>query len=131
MKVLVLAAVVTVTAASLTACNEPIPAYQDIHHPLQVSMTDYYTQDSLRVNKITPERTGAGQLKVTVELFNRRDWEMTVDYKPRFMDKNGMQVDNDIGWQLVRIPQRGYQSFSFTSMSAAAEDFQVQLRRAQ
>jgi uncharacterized protein YcfL len=110
-------------------CEGPIPAYQDQNGPLQVSMTDFSLQDKIRVTIPKPERVGNGQLKVTVQLYNRTDKDLSVDYKYFFTDKAGVQVEKlDIGWELERIPPRGYQSVTFTSMTAAAEDFRVQLR---
>jgi len=113
-------------------CEGPIPAYQDQYGPLQVSMTDYGMQDKIRVTAPKPERVGAGQLRVTVQLYNRTGSDLSVDYKYFFTDKAGVQVEQPIstGWEFVKIPPRGYQAVTFTSLSAAAEDFRVQLRGA-
>ena len=123
-----------VAVGLLTAgCEGPIAAYQDPNAPLQVSMTGFGIQDDIRVSPPKPERVGAGQLKVTVQLYNRTGSTLAVDYKYFFTDKQGVQVETPIatGWENVRIPPRGYQAITFTSLSAAAEDFRVQLRPAQ
>ncbi len=110
-------------------CDGPIPAWQDPNSPLQVSLTGYGLQDKIRVVVPKPERVGAGQLKVTIQVANRTNSELTVDYKYSFTDKYGTPVENsNIGWEGERISPRGYQTITFTSMSAAAEDFRVQLR---
>ena len=110
-------------------CEGPIPAYQDPSAPLQVSLTGYGLQDKIRVVVPKPERVGAGQLKVTVQVFNRTNSDLTVDYRYSFTDKAGTPVENsNIGWEGERLPPNGYQTITFTSMSAAAEDFRVQLR---
>ena len=122
-----------VTMGLLAAgCEGPIPAYQDPNTPLQVSLTGFGVQDDIRVTLPKPERVGAGQLKVTVQLYNRTGSDLGLDYKYFFTDKAGVQVENPIatGWEFVKIPPRGYQAITFTSMSAAAEDFRVQLRPA-
>jgi uncharacterized protein YcfL len=113
-------------------CEGPIPAWQDPNSPLQVSLTGYGLQDKIRVVVPKPERVGAGQLKVTVQVYNTTGSDLTVDYKYQFTDKAGTPVENsNIGWEAERIPPHGYQPIMFTSMSAAAEDFRVQLRPAQ
>ncbi len=115
----------------LGGCTDTIPAYQDPNAPLQVSMSAYWLQWYLRVTVPKPERVGAGQLKVTLQLFNATDNDLLVQYKYYFIDKNGTQVDNiDAGWETERIPPKGTHQISFTSLSAAAEDFRVTFRPA-
>jgi len=113
-------------------CEGPIPAYQDQNETVQVHLTGYGLQDQIRVTPPKPERVGAGQLKVTVQLYNRTGSDLSLDYKYFFTDKNGVQVETPIstGWEFVKIPPRGYQAITFTSLSAAAEDFRVELRPA-
>jgi hypothetical protein len=115
----------------LAGCTDPIPAMQDeIAQPPQVLMTDYLLQSRLRVTVMPPQRVGSGQLKVVVQVRNLWDSHQSVDYMYWFLDKNGARVDNQSGWQFVKVPPRGIEQFEFVSMSAAAEDFRVQLRPA-
>lgn len=120
------------SAGLLVGCNEPIAAYKDQHMPLQVSMTDYGLQWKLRVvEPVHTERVpGSGQLKVSMQIYNTTNDDLTVDYKYWFTDKAGVQVEDNSALGLVheRIAPRGYLTMSFTSMTGAAEDFRVQLR---
>lgn len=120
-------------ALAMAGCNEPAPltAYQAHSMPSQISMTNWVLQNDVKVSKSQANRIGSGQLQVTVELYNTTDHNESVDYKYWFTDANGVGVDNPSGWQYVKIPPRGFQQFSFTSMSALANDFRVQLRPAQ
>ncbi|HEY4330368.1 MAG TPA: YcfL family protein [Phycisphaerae bacterium] len=115
----------------LAGCNGPITAYQDPNMPLQVSVSDYWMQQEIRVTPHVERIPGTGQLKVSVQVFNTTDKDLSLDYKYWFTDKAGIQVDTiDSGWEFQRIPAKGYQNLTFTSMSAAAEDFRVQIRPA-
>jgi len=124
---------ITLLATGLMAgCMDPIPAMQNTYSPSQVNMSDTWLQQRVLLTIPKPERVGAGQLKVTVELYNRTGDDISVDYKYFFTDKSGTQIDQGVqtGWEFVRVPAHGRQSFSYTSMSAAAEDFHVDLRGA-
>jgi hypothetical protein len=132
MKTILMAAVLAGAGLAISGCTDPIPGLQDtIVQPPQVLMSDYIRQAQLRVEVLPPERVGAGQLKVGGQLRNLADWVQSLDYKVWFVDERGAPVDNPIGWQHVTIPQRGYEAFSATSMSAAARDFRIEIRRAQ
>ena len=114
----------------LAGCNDPIAPFQDKNMPIQVSMTDYDMQWKLRVQPPATERVPGGQLKVSLQIYNTTQDDMTIDYKYWFTDKNGVQnEDNSMsGWNAVRLAPRGYQTVTFTSMTAAADNFRVQLR---
>ena len=116
----------------LAGCQDPIPAWQNPNAPLQVTMDNNWLQNELYVQLPKPERVGAGQLKVTLQLYNRTGDDMTVDYKYFFTDKAGNKVEDPIstGWEAERVPAHGSQSISFTSLSAAADDFRVEIRSA-
>ena len=116
---------------SMVGCTEPIVADQNPYVPSQVTMTDAWIQKDVYVKLLPPERTaGSGQLKAPIEIYNKRDWELTLDYTYTFVDKSGTQVDNPPHWEFLRIPARGSMQIAPLSMSAAATDFRVQLRRA-
>ncbi len=115
----------------LGGCTEPIPAMQDPVMPLQVSMESYWLQSQLLVTVLPVTRVGAGQLHVNIQLYNKTDFDLSVDYKYYFVDEHGAQVEIPSGSQFIRIPKRSTQQFEFTSMSASAADFRVVLRQAQ
>jgi len=132
MKNVLMAVVLAGMGMAISGCTDPIPALQDtIVQPPQVLMSDYWRQGQLRVEVLPPERVGAGQLKIGGQIRNLTDWPQSLDYKTWFVDERGVQVDNPIGWQHVVVPQRGYEQFSATSMSAEARDFRIEIRKAQ
>lgn len=115
----------------LAGCNAPIPAFQDPHTALQVSIRDYGLQWKLRVQPPQTERVpGSGQLKVTLPVYNTTGDDMSIDYHAEFTDKNGVKIDDpaSAGSKGEVIPARGYQNLTFTSMSPAAENFHVYLQ---
>jgi uncharacterized protein YcfL len=113
----------------LAACTDPIPAWQDpLTGRTQVTVTEYWLQDKIRVQPPHVERVGAGQLKVSIEIRSRHDWDLPLDYQYHFYDQAGKQTYVS-GWQLVRLPRKGSNTIDFTSMDPAA-DFSVELRTA-
>ena len=116
---------------AVASCTDPISATQDpvVQYP-QVQFDSYYLQTWMRVQPPAVDRVGAGQLHVVVPIRNRTDEDRSLDYKYYFTDKNGVQVESPSGWQLVKIPRKGIEQFEFTSLSAAPQDFRVELREA-
>src|SRR5262249_17754173 len=130
MKRLITAATAALSLALAACDNPPLPAYQAHDMPSQVTVTDWWLQQDMRVSQVTPERVGAGQLKVTVQVYNTTDHDLTLDYKYWFTDKNGTAIEKDTGWQFFRVAPRGFETYSFTSIGAV-DDFRVQMRKAQ
>ena len=118
-------------ASSLSGCTDPIVADQNPYLPSQVTLTDAWLQKDMYVKLLPPDRVpGSGQLRAPIEIYNKRDWELTLDYTYTFVDKNGTQVDNPPSWEFIRIEPHGSRQIAPVSMSAAATDFRVQIRRA-
>ncbi|HVT83487.1 MAG TPA: YcfL family protein [Phycisphaerae bacterium] len=131
MKRIVAPLLLAAVALGFAGCTEKIGAYQDPEAPKQVMITEYWLRQQIRVNVPRPERVGAGQLKVNMNVYNTTDHDLLIQYKYIFTDKNGVQVDNiGAGWESERIAPRDTHPISFTSMSAAADDFQVTIRPA-
>jgi hypothetical protein len=120
-------------AGGMTGCTDPIPAMQDrMAQPSQVIMADYWLQHQLHVDVLPPERIGAGQLKPNVQLRNLTDSPRSVDFKITYLDERRIAVDNPIGWQHATVPPRGYTQLDIpASMSAAARDFTIEIRKAE
>jgi len=115
----------------MAGCNAPIPAFADPHTALQVSIKDYGLQWKLRVQPPVTERVApGGQLKVSVQIYNTTEDDMPLDYSYNFTDKQGVSIEDTSmsGLHAVKIPARGYQTITFMSMTAAAEDFRVYVR---
>src|SRR4051812_15786791 len=88
----------------LAGCMDPIPAMHNTGAYNQVNMSDTWLQQRVVLTIPKPERVGAGQLKVTVELYNRTGDDISVDYKYFFTDKSGTQVEQQVstGWEFIR-----------------------------
>ena len=123
---------VILVAAGVGGCTDPITANQDpiMQYP-QVHMESYYLQQWTRVQPPITSRVGAGQLHVTVAIRNLTDSDMGLDYKYYFTGPSGSMVENETGWKLVTIPRKGISQIEFTSLSADARDFRVELRQRQ
>ena len=131
MKRVVPTLLLAVITLGFSGCIEKIGAYQDSQWPKQVSVSEYWLREQIRVNVPRPERVGAGQLKVNMTIYNVTDFDLLIQYKYVFTDKNGVEVDQSgAGWESERIAPRTTQHIEFTSMSAAADDFQVTIRPA-
>jgi hypothetical protein len=116
------------SSLAMSGCYEPIPAWQDPNAPLQVSISDYWLQDKLRVTPPQPERFGSGQLRVALQVFNRTDQDLSVDYSYWFTDKAGREIEAP-KTRVEVLPPKGYKTFTFESLTAV-DDFRVQLRPA-
>lgn len=129
MKKLSLAALALVACAGLAGCNDPISGNQDTfsQYP-QVRMNSYWLQQNTDVQKPIVMRTGSGQIDVQVPIRNKDDAELIVDYQYRFLSAQGAEVEARSGWHNLRIPRKGIATIRFTSMTAMAEDFDVQIR---
>ena len=69
-------------------------------------------------------------MKAPIEIYNKTDHDLSIDYQYWFVDTGGARVDNAPGWEFVKLPPRGYTQIAPTSMSAMAADFRVQVRKA-
>jgi uncharacterized protein YcfL len=123
-----LATATAVAAMAIAGCENPyLRPNQAMELPPQVNMTDGWLKNDLWVYKPIPERTGAGQLKVTVPLKNNTDHLIRYDYQYTFTDKSGVAMENASNWQAGTLEPRASGQVSFTSM-VAAEDFRLQFR---
>ncbi len=112
---------------TLAACQTgPIPAWQDPNYPLQVSVSDTTLQSQIRVSVQKPERFGAGQLRVTLNVLNTTGDDLRVDYTYWFTDASGRQVEAPLT-RGDTLPPHGYKPLVIESLSAV-DDFRVQLR---
>src|SRR4051794_2640809 len=129
-KTLALALLGALLTTGLSGCNDPIPALKDPYSPIQISLEGYVLQNDVRVTVLPVQRTGQGQMRVVIQLYNRTPFDLSVDYKYYFVDGRGAQVDVPSGWQFIKVPPKGTNQFEFVSLSAMADDFRVQLRKA-
>jgi len=113
---------------SLAACTDPIEVRSDkfSQYP-QVHTESYYLKEWTRVQEPQAVRVGAGQLKVMIPIRNLTDNELQLDYIYTFTDPRGITVEGPSSRQFVRLPRKGIGQIEFTSMTATAADFRVQI----
>ena len=115
---------------AVTGCTDQIPAQQD---PVavydQITVDSYSLQNDIVVQPAVTGRIGAGQLQVDINVRNKTDHDLQLDYKYYFVDAKGVPMDRDTSWQAVRIPRKGVETIEFKSLTASAADFRVELRR--
>ncbi len=128
-KMLSLAALALVACMGLAGCDDPISGNQDTfsEYP-QVRMNSYWLQQHTDVQRPIITRVGAGQINVQIPIRNKDDAELIIDYQYRFLTKAGAEVESRSGWHNLRIPRKGVATIQFTSMTAMADDFDVQIR---
>jgi uncharacterized protein YcfL len=121
-----------VLVGGLTACTDPIPAQQDAlkTYP-QVHLTNHYLQAWTRVQQVDLKYLGAQQLRVAVVIRNLTNDDLPIDYRYRFLNESGMEVEQVSSWQAMVLPKRGYREITITSMTALAKDFDLQIRQAE
>ncbi len=130
--IIAIAALTICSALSLAACTRPVPMRQDPNGaPPQIHLTGYWIQNDVYGEVLPVHRVGAGQLDVSVRLYNKRGHELQVDYMYRFLDQAGAQIEDPSGWHALRIPQKGFAEVKFTSMTAQAADFDLEVRPVQ
>ena len=124
-----------IVTAMLLGCQDPIAAKMDELPPQQVSLDNDYLRNTLRFRTPMIERVGAGQLKVTMQVYNLTGDPVKLDYKYYFTDANWTPIDDGVvtGWLPVQgnVAPHDWTAFSFTSISAAPQNFKVHIRQGQ
>lgn len=126
---IILSALALVSIFALAGCTEPIQLKQDpIATPPQIHLTRYGLQNDIYGEVLPVHRVGAGQLDVAVRLYNKTGQELQVDYQYRFLDQGGAEIESPSGWHAMRIAPKGWAEAKFTSMTAQAADFDLDVR---
>ena len=130
MKKVLMGCVGAVMLVAVGGCTDPIAARQDTFYPFpQISVDSYSLQNDIAVQPPVVSRVGAGQLKAQIVVRNLTNKAIDLDYKFWFVDVNGVQVEGDKSWLSKRIHARGMDTIEFSSLTASAADFRVQMRR--
>jgi hypothetical protein len=131
-KSLSMLAITAAAVLSLAACTDPVPLRQDpTVTPPQIHLSGYILQNDIYGQVLPVHRVGSGQLDVAVRLYNKRGHDQQLDYRYRFLDQSGAEIEAASGWHALRIEQKGYAEVKFTSMTAQAADFDLEIRPVQ
>lgn len=82
----------------------------------------------LQVARIDAQRVGSGLLKVILTFRNTAKENVWVDIRTTFLDK-GKHVLEQTNWEAVQMNARTVTEYTCTSMSNAAVDYQVLVRK--
>ena len=115
-------------AVGLAGCG-PIVPFQDNMNPYpQVELTNWNLLGKIVVREPIASRVGDGQLHIVVPLRNLTGHELYLEYQYRFLNAKGVQVEQTSGWNTVRVQAHGMAQIHFTSLTALANDFNVDIR---
>ncbi len=107
----------------------PIQGRQDPYAPSQIMYVDKDLQRSTAVGIPIATRDEAGLLHIQVPIRSTRDRQMIIDYRYRFVDRNGQDIWSS-HWKDKVLAPNVPDSIIFNSTTNAATDFQLDLRYA-
>lgn len=117
-------------ALTLGGCAKPLPQHDTTNIYPQVHVTDWRYWGRLKVAEPIASRVGSGQLRIALPVHNLTSHVLMVDYRYRFLDRVGEQVQPKSAWMPMRISPHSRAQIAFTSMGARADDFSVNIRPA-
>ncbi len=112
----------------LAGCG-PIVPFQDNLKPYpQVELTNWNLLGKIVIQEPIASRVGDGQLHIVVPVRNLTGHELYLEYQYRFFNNKGVQVEQTSGWNTVRVQAHGIAQVHFSSLTALANDFNVDIR---
>ncbi len=85
--------------------------------------------EGIVVNEIKEVRTPEGFLEVQVGGFNESMSKKRFEYRPEWLDANGMLIDSVTSkWEIVSVPPKSEYRFKVTATTMAASDFRINTR---
>ncbi|NNM88343.1 MAG: DUF1425 domain-containing protein [Phycisphaerae bacterium] len=115
-------------AVGLAGCGPIVPIQDNMNPYPQVELTNWNLLGKIVVREPSASRVGDGQLHIVVPLRNLTDHELYLEYQYRFLNAKGVQVEHTSGWNTVRVQAHGMTQIHFTSLTALANDFNVDIR---
>ena len=114
----------------LAGCQGPVVPYADSLSPYpQIHLTSYGLQGKIVVKEPIVSRVGGGQLDVVVPVRNLTDHTLYLQYQYAFLDSRGVMIEGRSGWMDLRLPPYAIAQAHFTSMTAAAANFDLDISR--
>jgi uncharacterized protein YcfL len=85
--------------------------------------------EGIVVNEVKEVRTPEGFLEVQVSGFNESQWTKQLDYKPEWLDSNGITIDSvQSKWMTKSVPAKSDFRFKVIAPSPAAADYRIGTR---
>ena len=114
----------------LIGCHGPVVPGQDTLTAFpQVHLTSYSLQGKITIQEPIVDRVGDGQLQVVVPVRNLTGSRLYLEYQYYFLNQQGVQVEENSGWNTLRLPSYSIQQIQFTSLTALANNFDLDIRR--
>ena len=114
-------------------CWEPIAPNREVlrQYP-QIHLATTGLQRQIYLREPIVNRVGDGQLQVVVPVRNLENGELNLEYQYRFLNNQGVQVEETSGWNTLRLPDYGSMAqIQFTSLTAQAANFDLDIRTLQ
>ncbi len=121
----ILAAVLMI---GLAGCGPIVPFADNMNPYPQVHLTNWHYLGKVVVKEPVPSRVGDGQLDIVVPIRNLTSHELYLEYQYRFLNSQGVQVEQTSGWNTIRVQAYGMAQIHFTSLTALANDFDLDIR---
>jgi hypothetical protein len=85
--------------------------------------------EGIVVNNVKEARTPEGYLEVQVSGFNQSQFKKIFEYRPDWLDNNGLQIDTVMSkWMTMSVPAKSGFLFKVTAPSADANDYRINTR---
>ena len=114
----------------LAGCQGPVTPNQDVltAYP-QIHLASYSLQRKIALQEPVVSRVGDGQLDIVVPVRNLLNHSLYLEYQYRFLNQQGVQVEENSGWNTLRMPAYSMQQIHFTSFTSQADNFDLDIRR--
>lgn len=102
--------------------------YDTADHYPNVTLSERSLQDALGFQEPVISQTPSGLMRVTIPLRARSNDELHLEYRFVWLDDEGAPVQPEMNWRPLRLEPRQPQYVSASASSAAAENYNFQVR---
>ncbi len=114
----------------VSGCHGPVvPGQNTLAVFPQVHLASYSLQGKITIQEPIVNRVGDGQLQVAVPVRNMTGDRLYLEYQYYFLNHQGVQVEENSGWNTLRLPPYSVQQIQFSSLTAEAYNFDLDIRR--
>jgi hypothetical protein len=94
----------------------------------RIQFESHTTKNVIDIVRVDTERVGAGLLKVTVTVRDKRKSNLFAEFRTTFLDDKG-HVLEQTNWEPIELNARTVSEYTCTSMSTKAADYQIIIRK--